>query len=255
MIRVPVPDLAPGSERRVLVPFVLAIPFLLLVPPIGLLLLAAGVFSVYFYRDPDREPSGEGVLAPADGHVSVVREDGDNVRVGVFMSPFDVHVCRAPADGTVTRLDHRGAAHKPAFAKDSERNERFEYTLDAGGDALNDDADEGGPDADEGGPDADEGGPDADEDATDRGGVEAGVADAAGAVDRVDGALIAGWFARRITPYVSHGDSVTRGERIGYIAFGSRADVVLPSAYSREDVRVSRGEAVRAGESVIARRE
>ncbi|QZP36386.1 protein sorting system archaetidylserine decarboxylase [Halobaculum magnesiiphilum] len=225
MIRVPVPDLAPGSERRVLVPFVLAVPFLLLVPPIGILLLAVGGFSVYFYRDPDREPSGEGVLSPADGHVSVVREDGDNVRVGVFMSPFDVHVCRAPADGTVTRLDHRGAAHKPAFAKDSERNERFEYTLDAG------------------------------ENATDRAGVEAGVVDADGDADRVDGALIAGWFARRITPYVSHGDPVTRGERIGYIAFGSRADVVLPSAYSLEDVRVSRGEAVRAGESVIARRE
>lgn len=239
MIRVPVPDLAPGSERRVLVPFVLAIPFLLLVPPIGLLLLAAGVFSVYFYRDPDREPSGEGVLAPADGHVSVVREDGNNVRVGVFMSPFDVHVCRAPADGTVTRLDHRGAAHKPAFAKDSERNERFEYTLDASEDAL----------------DADEGAPDAGDDATDRSGAETGVEDDDGDADRVAGALIAGWFARRITPYVSHGDSVARGERIGYIAFGSRADVVLPSAYSLEDVRVSRGEGVRAGESVIARRE
>ncbi len=165
-------------------------------------------------------------MSPADGHVSVVREDGDRVRVGVFMSPFDVHVCRAPADGAVTRLDHRGAAHKPAFAKESERNERFEYTLDAG---------------------------DGDGDAEGEGDGAAAGAD--GRAERVDGALIAGWFARRITPYVSPGDTVTRGDRIGYIAFGSRADVVLPAGYTVDDVRVRRGEAVRAGESVLARRD
>ncbi|WP_348606902.1 protein sorting system archaetidylserine decarboxylase [Halobaculum rarum] len=229
----PLPDLAPGSERRVLAPFALAVPFLLLVPPLGLLLLGVGAFSAYFYRDPEREPAGEGVLAPADGHVSVIREDGDRVRVGVFMSPFDVHVCRAPAAGAVTRLDHRGAAHRPAFAKESERNERFEYTLREEVDGADDAADDGASAEPDGGPAAELDG--------DAGGV--------------DGALIAGWFARRITPYVSHGDSVTRGERIGYIAFGSRADVVLPTGYTAEDVRVSRGEAVRAGESVIARRD
>ena len=222
---VPTLDLAPGSERRVFAPFALAVPFLFLVPPLGLLLLGVGAFSAYFYRDPEREPAGEGVLAPADGHVSVIREDGGRVRVGVFMSPFDVHVCRAPADGDVTRLDHRGAAHRPAFAKESERNERFEYTLREDADRA-DDATDDGADA---GPDGDAG--------------------------HVAGALIAGWFARRITPYVSPGDSVSRCERIGYIAFGSRADVVLPAGYTVEDVRVSRGEAVRAGESVIARRD
>ena len=232
----PLPDLAAGSRRRVLAPFALALPFLLLVPPVGLLSLAVGVFSLYFYRDPEREPAGEGVLAPADGHVSVIREDGDRVRVGVFMSPFDVHVCRAPADGAVTRLDHRGAAHRPAFAKESERNERFEYTLRAG-DA--DGSTGGGADAD-------------------GGEVIAGDGPEAVAVDdddRTDGALIAGWFARRISPYVSRGDALSRGDRLGYIAFGSRADVVLPPAYDVDDFRVSRREAVRAGETVIARRE
>nr|WP_284033198.1 phosphatidylserine decarboxylase [Halobaculum sp. DT31] len=213
----------------------MAVPFLVLVPPLGVLLAAVGAFSAYFYRDPDREPAGEGVLAPADGHVSVIREDGDRVRVGVFMSPFDVHVCRAPADGTVARLDHRGAAHKPAFAKDSERNERFEYTLSGGDGAVGTDDAADGPD--------------------DSGAAEADTEAAAADAERIDGALIAGWFARRITPYVSSGDTVTRGERIGYIAFGSRADVVLPAGYTAADVRVRRGEAVRAGESVIARRD
>lgn len=221
MISVPVPDIAPGAEWRVLLPLSLAVPLLFLVPPLGVALLALGAFSAYFYRDPDREPAGEGILTPADGHVSVIREDGDRVRVGVFMSPFDVHVVRAPADGEVTRLDHRGAAHKPAFAKESERNERLEYTLvaDAGDSA------------------------DGDEPAAEQAGV------------RTDGALIAGWFARRISPYVSRGDRLDRGQRLGYIAFGSRADVVLPPEYDAGDVRVAVGEAVRAGESVIARRE
>ncbi len=216
-----------------LAPFALALPFLVLVPALGLLLLAVGAFSAYFYRDPERDPAGEGVLAPADGHVSVIREDGDRVRVGVFMSPFDVHVCRAPAAGAVTRLDHRGAAHRPAFAKESERNERFEYTLRAG-----DEGDDGG--APDHAADAPDDGHEAREDAH---------------AERIDGALIAGWFARRITPYVSPGDELARGDRLGYIAFGSRADVVLPPGYDAADVRVRPGERVRAGESVIARRE
>ncbi|SHH43599.1 protein sorting system archaetidylserine decarboxylase [Halobaculum gomorrense] len=225
----PLPDIAHGSGRRVVAPFALALPFLVLVPPVGLLLLAVGAFSVYFYRDPERDPAGEGIVSPADGHVSVIREDGDRVRVGVFMSPLDVHVCRAPADGAVTRLDHRGAAHKPAFAKESERNERFEYSL------IDREGDTDG-----------EGGTADDGDADDQPSTDA---------DRTDGALIAGWFARRITPYVSRGDALTRGERLGYIAFGSRADVVLPEGYDAADVRVRRGEKVRAGESVIARRD
>lgn len=221
MITVPVPDIAPGAEWRVLLPLVLGVPLFFVSPPLGVALLALGAFSAYFYRDPDRDPAGDGILAPADGHVSVIREDGDRVRVGVFMSPFDVHVVRAPADGEVTRLDHRGAAHKPAFAKESERNERLEYTLTAPDDGSD-------------------------------GGAEAGRRRTG---ERTDGALIAGWFARRISPYVSRGDRLDRGQRLGYIAFGSRADVVLPPAYDAGDVRVAVGEAVRAGESVIAQRE
>lgn len=64
--------------------------------------------------------------------------------------------------------------------------------------------------------------------------------------------LIAGWFARRITPYIGVGDRVERGERIGHIAFGSRADVFLPPSVAREAVRVEEGMGVTAGETVIA---
>lgn len=193
---------APGAWRYVLPPLLLGLPVLLIAAPVGLALVALAGFLAWFFRDPERTPAGEGVLAPADGRVTVLREEGDRVRVGVFMSPFDVHVNRAPVGGEVSRLDHRGAAHRPAFSKESAHNERVEFT-----------------------------------------------------VDDVDGALIAGWFARRITPYVSRGDEVDRGDRIGHIAFGSRADVVLPAGYDLEDVRVRKGEKVRAGRSILARPE
>lgn len=66
--------------------------------------------------------------------------------------------------------------------------------------------------------------------------------------------LIAGAFARRIHPYVEAGDDIERGDRIGHISFGSRADVVLPAEYDRDDIQVERGEKVRAGETLVASR-
>jgi phosphatidylserine decarboxylase len=63
---------------------------------------------------------------------------------------------------------------------------------------------------------------------------------------------IAGAFARRITTYFDEEDRVERGDRIGVIAFGSRADVLFPEGYSRDDLVVEEGDSVRAGESVLA---
>jgi phosphatidylserine decarboxylase len=64
--------------------------------------------------------------------------------------------------------------------------------------------------------------------------------------------LIAGAVARRIHPYVEAGDELERGDRIGHISFGSRADVLLPPRFDAEDVRVEAGQRVRAGETVVA---
>jgi phosphatidylserine decarboxylase len=102
-------------------------------------LAALSATVAYFYRDPDRSPEGPGLLAPADGRVSVVREEGDRLRVGTFMSPLDVHVVRAPARGYVEAATRSPGGHWPAFSKESERNERvtlsygsLEQTLVAG---------------------------------------------------------------------------------------------------------------------------
>ena len=64
--------------------------------------------------------------------------------------------------------------------------------------------------------------------------------------------LIAGTVARRIHPYVDPGEELDRGERIGHISFGSRADVLLGPEYDLGDVRVTEGQQVRAGETVVA---
>ena len=97
---------------------------------VALLALGAGAAVLWFPGDPPRRPPAKGIVAPADGRVSVIREEGDRVRVGVFMNVTDVHVNRAPAGGTVQSVEHRPGANKPAFSKDSDRNERVRIELE-----------------------------------------------------------------------------------------------------------------------------
>ncbi len=177
------------------------LPFL---PPVGLGLLALALGVLWFHRDPERTPPGpdRAVVSPADGTVSVVREEGTRLRVGVFMNVTDVHVNRAPLAGTVREVRHRPGANRPAFDKESDRNEQV--VIDLGEYEL---------------------------------------------------LVIAGWFARRIHPSVAAGDRVERGDRVGHVSFGSRADVVLPADVDREDLPVNEGDSVRAGETIIAERE
>jgi phosphatidylserine decarboxylase len=61
---------------------------------------------------------------------------------------------------------------------------------------------------------------------------------------------IAGLVARRILCYVGEGAELVRGERYGFIRFGSRVDVYLPVD---AEVRAALGDKVYAAESVIAR--
>jgi phosphatidylserine decarboxylase len=60
---------------------------------------------------------------------------------------------------------------------------------------------------------------------------------------------VAGLIARRILCYAKVGDALTRGQRYGFIRFGSRVDVYLPL-----DARpkVSVGDKVAATETILA---
>lgn len=62
---------------------------------------------------------------------------------------------------------------------------------------------------------------------------------------------IAGLIARRIVTDGHPGDSVTQGERMGMIRFGSRLDVFVPLS-ANPSVRVAVGQRVTAGRSVLA---
>jgi phosphatidylserine decarboxylase len=60
---------------------------------------------------------------------------------------------------------------------------------------------------------------------------------------------VAGLIARRILCYVQAGDRLARGQRYGFIRFGSRVDVYLPRG---SQVRVSIGEKVSASATILA---
>ncbi|MCW5554555.1 MAG: phosphatidylserine decarboxylase family protein [Verrucomicrobiae bacterium] len=61
--------------------------------------------------------------------------------------------------------------------------------------------------------------------------------------------LIAGLIARRIIVWATTGESVTQGERLSLIQFGSRADVYLPPGTK---VQAKLGDKVIGGETVLA---
>ena len=61
---------------------------------------------------------------------------------------------------------------------------------------------------------------------------------------------IAGLIARRILCYVAEGAELERGQRYGFIRFGSRVDVYLPLD---AEAKAALGDKVYAAESVIAR--
>jgi phosphatidylserine decarboxylase len=104
-------------------------------PWLGWPLIALGAFSLYFFRNPDRrcDHPPEVACSPADGRVIVVGdapaelvERGLPQQVSVFMSVFDVHVNRAPLDGTLVEYSYNPgrkiSAFKPKASLENEQN-------------------------------------------------------------------------------------------------------------------------------------
>ena len=184
------------------------------------------LFTVYFYRDPDREiTKGDNIiLSPADGTVEYIKfyengnpeifKDGNyyvlNVSryfpngcyiIGIFMSPLDVHVNRAPISGEVVYIKHIDGSFYPAFLKDVEKiNERNIVIIKNGSEYI-------------------------------------------GVVQ------IAGFVARRCWLSIKEGDYVEMGQRIGKIKLGSQTAVIIPANYN---ITVKVGEKVYAGQTIIA---
>lgn len=151
--------------------------------------LGAFLFTLNFFRDPDRStPLVEGgVISPADGKIVNISEvdepdyiGGRAKQVCVFMSPLNVHVNRWPVSGRVEYFRHVEGQFIAAFEdKASELNERTLIGVHTG-------------------------------------------------EWKVLFKQIAGFVARRIVAPVEIGDSAVVGERFGMIKFGSRVDVLMP---------------------------
>jgi phosphatidylserine decarboxylase len=126
------PRLARGAEKELTIagiPLVLAVVASIAWPTVYTILptiVLAIVFAIllWFFRDPRRNPpGGEGVfLSPADGEVVEIEQtraprflEGEALKIGIFMSLFNVHVNRAPVEGQVALVEHVPGQFVQAF--------------------------------------------------------------------------------------------------------------------------------------------
>lgn len=160
----------------------------LIIPAVIFLLL--GLFTVWFFRDPERIPPDieNAVLAPADGTIIEISRMSDDrflgteaIKISIFMSLFNVHVNRAPFTGKIEEVRYcSGKFISANHEKASIENEHNALILK-----------------------------------TEKG-------------SRIAFVQIAGLVARRIVCWVHKEESLIRGQRFGLIRFGSRLDVFLP---------------------------
>lgn len=151
------------------------------------------LFSLYFFRDPERViAEGPGIaVSPADGTIVKIqlrRDPFSNEEVqcvSIFMSIVNVHVNRAPVGCTVESIRYfPGTFFNASLDKASTDNERCALSIRDGD------------------------------------GKHWTIVQ------------IAGLVARRIVCRVQPGDNLTRGQRFGLIRFGSRVDLYLPADYT-----------------------
>jgi len=156
---------------------------------LSILFLLLIVFTLAFFRDPDRDvPSDQNlIVAAADGKITDIIEIDENEilktktqRVGIFLSIFDVHTNRAPIDGRVIYRQHRqGLCLDARRPECSEKNEAMIWAFQDPRVTI--------------------------------------------VVRQITGAI-----ARRIVAWSQIGDELQKGERFGMIRFGSRTEVYLP---------------------------
>jgi phosphatidylserine decarboxylase len=156
---------------------------------LSLVFLTLFLFTIAFFRDPDRpvplDPNL--IVAPADGRVSDIVELAEKEvlkiktqRVGIFLSIFDVHTNRAPIDGRIVyRQHHEGLCLDARDPQCPEKNEAMTWAFE---NLL-----------------------------------------ATIVVRQLTGAI-----ARRIVAWANVGDELKKGERFGMIRFGSRTELYLP---------------------------
>ncbi|HII66185.1 TPA: phosphatidylserine decarboxylase [Candidatus Woesearchaeota archaeon] len=191
---------------------------------IGIILLVA-LFLLQFYRDPKRAiPRGSAIVSPADGRVMrIFRTSGKKVTVekglmgrirttarDVGKDCWVVSIFMSPIDAHINRAPIAGTIVSVRHTPG-----KFFAAYDLEKSMMN----------------------------------EKNEIVIRGRNTKVKVVQIAGFLARRIICRVKKGQSVAKGERIGQIALGSQATVIMPA---RAKVIVKEGQHVKAGSSVIA---
>lgn len=158
--------------------------------PAGLLLGGFAVFSIFFFRLPDRTGPGneKTVTSVADGEVVIVDHlfekeylKRECIRISIYMDFMNVHANFWPVTGEVTYCQYHPGKHKLAFLpKSSDLNEHATTAIRT--------------------PEGKE----------------------------LLFKQIAGTFARRVVSYSKPGLQVRAGEQCGIIKLGSRIDFFLP---------------------------
>jgi len=176
---------------------------------VNLVLVVLTVFSLYFFRDPERiVPNFDGFISPADGKiVNIIDIEDDEIgkakQISIFLSIFNVHSQRVPYSGKVISKQYNPGKFMAAFNhKASLDNEQTLVVFEA----------ENG--------------------------------------EKYKIKQIAGLIARRILNYMEPDNSVQRGDRLGFIRFGSRVDIIIPEDFQ---IDVSVGDMVQGNKTIIGR--
>jgi phosphatidylserine decarboxylase len=102
--------------------------------------LAATLFICAFFRDPDRliPERQDAVVSPADGKIIYIGkvadspfDQGDSIKISIFMSVFNVHVNRIPCTGKIRGIHyHPGKFFSANLDKASKNNEQNALLLE-----------------------------------------------------------------------------------------------------------------------------
>ena len=176
---------------------------------INLTMALLTLFSLYFFRDPQRiPPNNDGFLSPGDGKVVQIidvedAEIGKAKQISIFLSVFNVHSQRVPLSGKVISKTYNSGKFLAAFNhKASLDNEQTVVMFET----------------------------------------------ESGKMYKIK--QIAGLIARRILNYMEPENRVERGQRLGFIRFGSRVDIIVPPEFQ---IDVSLGDMVRGNQTIIGR--
>ncbi|MBN1823156.1 MAG: phosphatidylserine decarboxylase [Endomicrobiales bacterium] len=131
-------SLAKEGFAFILIPAVIGILFFLIgrgpVPiALGSVCVCLGLFFAFFFRDPARDVTAKEneLVSPGDGKVmEIVEENGEKI-IRIFLSVFDVHIQRAPFDGTLAKVEYRPGRCLPAYKPEAHiLNEQNVFYID-----------------------------------------------------------------------------------------------------------------------------